>query len=357
MWPNWTLNTFPGPAHVRVLVFHPLDAERTATFVDGFWAPGTSEEAIEEITEFGGVVGAEDVALVESVHRGLRSNAIEQGRLLLDSEHLIQHFQLLVHDAAGWSEGQESESAEAASSRAPRSSRASGQSSVIANENPTRSSGQQPWVLPPEPVCPKRWARRTEPHQLRLQLEAGAEGVRSPRDRADPARESSTRPRRTVASERSRTPSSSPPWARQPYRRAIERASPIAFAPGISARWKAGSFQPTPPREDAAVDGSEQRLRPVAEVRDPVVGGRREARDAALLLLGEADPEVEPERRSDLLREEAPDAAAVDAADEAVAEPAVGERVVGDLRAGLPERRLRRLCAPTCARGRAGRQR
>ena len=99
VWPNWTLNTFPGPAHVRVLVFHPLDAERTATFVDGFWAPGTREETIQEITEFGVAVGAEDVALVESVHRGLRSNAIEQGRLLLDSEHLIQHFQLLVHDA------------------------------------------------------------------------------------------------------------------------------------------------------------------------------------------------------------------------------------------------------------------
>jgi phenylpropionate dioxygenase-like ring-hydroxylating dioxygenase large terminal subunit len=99
VWPNWTMNTFPGPPHVRVLVFHPLDAERTATFVDGFWAPGAREETIQEITEFGGVVGAEDVALVESVHRGLRSNAIEQGRLLLDSEHLLQHFQLLVHDA------------------------------------------------------------------------------------------------------------------------------------------------------------------------------------------------------------------------------------------------------------------
>jgi len=99
VWPNWTLNTFPGPPHVRVLVFHPLDAEHTSTFVDGFWAPGTSEETMAEITEFGGVVGAEDVALVESVHRGLRSNAIEQGRLLLDSEHLLQHFQLLVHDA------------------------------------------------------------------------------------------------------------------------------------------------------------------------------------------------------------------------------------------------------------------
>jgi phenylpropionate dioxygenase-like ring-hydroxylating dioxygenase large terminal subunit len=99
IWPNWTLNTFPGPPHVRVLVFCPLDAERTATFVDGFWEPGVPDDVVEEITSFGGVVGKEDLELVESVHRGLRSGAVERGRLLLDGEHLLQHFQLLVHDA------------------------------------------------------------------------------------------------------------------------------------------------------------------------------------------------------------------------------------------------------------------
>jgi phenylpropionate dioxygenase-like ring-hydroxylating dioxygenase large terminal subunit len=99
VWPNWTLNTLPGPAHVRVFVFVPVDAERTASFVDGFWAPGTSDEIIEEITSFGLTVGQEDRNLVESVHRGLRSGAIGQGRLLLGSERLIQHFQLLVYDA------------------------------------------------------------------------------------------------------------------------------------------------------------------------------------------------------------------------------------------------------------------
>jgi phenylpropionate dioxygenase-like ring-hydroxylating dioxygenase large terminal subunit len=99
VWPNWTLNTLPGPPHVRVLVFQPVDAQRTATYVDGFWAPGTPDEIVEDITAFGAVVGKEDVELVESVHRGLRSGAIEQGRLLLGSERLLQHFQLLVHDA------------------------------------------------------------------------------------------------------------------------------------------------------------------------------------------------------------------------------------------------------------------
>jgi carnitine monooxygenase subunit len=99
IWPNGTLNILPGPPHVRVLVFQPLDADRTATFVDGFWAPETPDEVIQEITDFGAEVGIEDRELVESVHRGLRSCAIPHGHLLIGSESLIQHFQLLVHDA------------------------------------------------------------------------------------------------------------------------------------------------------------------------------------------------------------------------------------------------------------------
>jgi phenylpropionate dioxygenase-like ring-hydroxylating dioxygenase large terminal subunit len=101
VWPNWTLNTFPGPENLRVLVFEPIDSEHTRTYVDGFWAPDTPDEVVDEITEFGTIVGQEDNDLVESVHRGLRSGMIEHGRLLLDSERLLQHFQLLVHEALG----------------------------------------------------------------------------------------------------------------------------------------------------------------------------------------------------------------------------------------------------------------
>ncbi len=99
VWPNWTINVFPGPTNMRVLVFRPDGPDRTATYVDGFWAPGTPDAVIDEITEFANVVGAEDNALVESVHVGLKTGLVEHGRLLLDSEHLLQHFQLLVHDA------------------------------------------------------------------------------------------------------------------------------------------------------------------------------------------------------------------------------------------------------------------
>jgi choline monooxygenase len=99
LWPNWTFNVLPGAPHLRVLVFEPEGPERTRTYADGFWDPETPDDVVDEITEFGAVVGEEDRELVESVQRGLRSGAIEHGRLLLGSEHLLQHFQRLVVDA------------------------------------------------------------------------------------------------------------------------------------------------------------------------------------------------------------------------------------------------------------------
>jgi choline monooxygenase len=99
IWPDWTINVLPGPPHLRVIVFQPLTPDLTASYVDGYWAPEVSDSVIQEINEFGAEVGKEDRELVESVHRGLRSGAIDHGRLLVGSERLIQHFQLLVHDA------------------------------------------------------------------------------------------------------------------------------------------------------------------------------------------------------------------------------------------------------------------
>ena len=44
-------------------------------------------------------VAEEDVALVESVQRGLESGAVPQGRLMPESELLIADFQRRVRDA------------------------------------------------------------------------------------------------------------------------------------------------------------------------------------------------------------------------------------------------------------------
>ena len=98
-WPNWTLNTLPGPPNVRMLVFEPMGPERTKTYLDSYWGPGTPDDLIEEMDAFSTEVGQEDTDLVASVHLGLKSGMIPQGRLLLDAEHLLQHFQLLVYDA------------------------------------------------------------------------------------------------------------------------------------------------------------------------------------------------------------------------------------------------------------------
>jgi hypothetical protein len=49
--------------------------------------------------DFANQVGLEDSRLVEAVQRGLDTGMVPQGRLLLSSEHLIQHFQRLVFEA------------------------------------------------------------------------------------------------------------------------------------------------------------------------------------------------------------------------------------------------------------------
>lgn len=99
IWPGLTFNVEPGPANVSVDAWRPAGPERAAGFSDYFFGEDVSDEAAQEIIDFSTQVGAEDDALVASVQRGLGSGMVPHGRLLLTSEHLIQHFQRLVFDA------------------------------------------------------------------------------------------------------------------------------------------------------------------------------------------------------------------------------------------------------------------
>jgi choline monooxygenase len=99
VWPNLTLNVEPGPANVSVDVWRPVGPDRTVGHTDYFFGEDVSEGTAREIIAFSSQVGAEDDALVESVQRGLVSGMVPHGRLLLSSEHLIQHFQRLVLEA------------------------------------------------------------------------------------------------------------------------------------------------------------------------------------------------------------------------------------------------------------------
>ncbi len=96
LWPNFTLNVVPGPPNMGTLVFLPLGPERTLGIAEYYFGENVTEEQACGIIEFGSEVGREDQTLVESVQRGLRSGMVERGRLLLSSEHLIQHFEKLV---------------------------------------------------------------------------------------------------------------------------------------------------------------------------------------------------------------------------------------------------------------------
>jgi phenylpropionate dioxygenase-like ring-hydroxylating dioxygenase large terminal subunit len=99
LWPNFTLNIDPGPGNMGVDVTRPAGPERSVGMTDWFYYEDVPDETVREMMEFATQVGREDAALVESVQRGLSSGMIPHGRLLTSSEHLIQHFQRLVHEA------------------------------------------------------------------------------------------------------------------------------------------------------------------------------------------------------------------------------------------------------------------
>jgi phenylpropionate dioxygenase-like ring-hydroxylating dioxygenase large terminal subunit len=99
VWPTFTLNVTPGTPNIAVFAFVPLEPGRTLAVTDYFFGEEATEEEIREVIEFGNQVGLEDQGLVESIQRAAASGGLDEGRLLLSSEHLIQHFQRLVERA------------------------------------------------------------------------------------------------------------------------------------------------------------------------------------------------------------------------------------------------------------------
>ncbi len=101
LWPNITINVMPGQPNLSIGPVVPRAAERTGRFLDYFVGPGVDDAWIADMLEFDDQVGAEDTVLVERVQKGLRSGGLEHGRLLLESERLLAHFQNQVVAALG----------------------------------------------------------------------------------------------------------------------------------------------------------------------------------------------------------------------------------------------------------------
>jgi carnitine monooxygenase subunit len=97
LWPNTTINIFPGRTNLSIGPVLPAGATRTERFLDYFFGPGVDEAWIGELLEFDAQVGREDRVLVENVQRGVATGLIEHGRLLPESERLIVDFQQRIN--------------------------------------------------------------------------------------------------------------------------------------------------------------------------------------------------------------------------------------------------------------------
>jgi len=101
LWPNFTLNIYPGPGNVSLNLFLPLGPDRTRAIFEYCFVDEVGSEDEEEFVRFIEQVQVEDIALCESVQRGLSTGYFHQGKLMLHQEQALRHFQQLVYRFVG----------------------------------------------------------------------------------------------------------------------------------------------------------------------------------------------------------------------------------------------------------------
>jgi len=99
LWPNFTLNAYPGPGNVSVNLFVPLAADRTLALFEYYLADAVTDAEGDEFVAFVDQVQREDTELCESAQRGLRSGRLERGLLVPGREDGLAHFERLVQQA------------------------------------------------------------------------------------------------------------------------------------------------------------------------------------------------------------------------------------------------------------------
>jgi phenylpropionate dioxygenase-like ring-hydroxylating dioxygenase large terminal subunit len=105
LWPTTTFNVLPGSAELSVFSFFPLSVGSTLQWGQRFGVLGDPVDAKREQYR-NGPLTAEDVALVESVQRGLHSRGYSSGRFIDDgdgevTERATHQFHRLVAGALG----------------------------------------------------------------------------------------------------------------------------------------------------------------------------------------------------------------------------------------------------------------
>ncbi|WP_327092732.1 ring-hydroxylating oxygenase subunit alpha [Nonomuraea sp. NBC_01738] len=106
LWPNTCLLRYPGRGNFMVLQIIPDGPGRTRETWDFYLETADPDAAeLDSIRYIDEVLQVEDIALVESVQRGMRTPAYTQGKIVYDpagsglSEHALHHFHGLVLDA------------------------------------------------------------------------------------------------------------------------------------------------------------------------------------------------------------------------------------------------------------------
>ncbi len=106
LWPNTCIMRYPGRGNMIILKIIPAGPSLTYETYDFFLeTPEPNAAEVESITYLDEVLQAEDIAIVESVQRGMATPAFTQGRIVNDpsgsglSEHALHHFHGLVLDA------------------------------------------------------------------------------------------------------------------------------------------------------------------------------------------------------------------------------------------------------------------
>jgi len=108
LWPNLTIWIYPGEANISVLQMNPNGVENCLEYQDWFIPTKTPSPQLKEAMNYQrDVLQPEDIALCESVQKGLNSKGYNQGRFMVDkdktelSEHAVHHFQRMVMKAVG----------------------------------------------------------------------------------------------------------------------------------------------------------------------------------------------------------------------------------------------------------------
>jgi choline monooxygenase len=106
LWPNTCLLRYPGRGNFMVFQVLPAGPDRTLETWDFYFETAELPDAeVQSVRYIDDVLQQQDIRLVESVQRGMRTPAFDQGRIVYDpdgsglSEHGVHHFHGLVLDA------------------------------------------------------------------------------------------------------------------------------------------------------------------------------------------------------------------------------------------------------------------